>query len=134
MLGLGILVRLGRTVVGGALAEAGLLPSWLYRHLALAALEEDDFPGALQYLKYAEDPLLTQILVLRLRLLIFRHQRQRRAWQALWQQGPCAEMREKCQELLAQEERALRLLSGYENKGVALLAKESSSGPRSGPT
>ena len=42
-------------------------------------MEAEDFPGALNYLKWAEDPLLAQILVLRLRLLAARHRRQRQA-------------------------------------------------------
>ena len=78
MLGLNLLVRLGRRVLAGPM-PAGLLPASYYRHLALGALEAEDFPGALDYLKWAQDPLLAQILVLRLRLLAARHARQRQA-------------------------------------------------------
>ena len=63
MLGLGLLVRLGRQVLAGPVADSGVLPARYYRHLALAALEEEDFPGALRHLKWAADPLLAQILV-----------------------------------------------------------------------
>ena len=75
MLGVGLLVRLGRRVLAGPVADAGVLPAGYYRHLVLAALEEEDFPGALRHLKWAEDPLLAQIIVLRLRLLATRHRR-----------------------------------------------------------
>ena len=76
MLGLGLLVRLGRQVLAGPVADSGVLPAGYYRHLALAALEAEDFPGALRYLKWAADPLLAQIMVFRLRLLSARHRRQ----------------------------------------------------------
>ena len=42
-------------------------------------MEAEDFPGALNYLKWVADPLLAQILVLRLRLLAARHAKQRHA-------------------------------------------------------
>ena len=64
MLGLGLLVRLGRQVLAGPVADSGVLPAGYYRHLVLAALEEEDFPGALRHLKWAADPLLAQIIVL----------------------------------------------------------------------
>ncbi len=83
MLGLGLLVRLGRQVLAGPVADSGVLPAGYYRHLALAALEAEDFPGALRYLKWAADPLLAQIMVFRLRLLSARHRRQSEAIQDL---------------------------------------------------
>ena len=83
MFGIGILVALGRRVATAALADTGLLPAGFYRHLALAALEEEDFPRALQWLPFARDPVLTQLLVLRLRLLAARHNEQRQAVLAL---------------------------------------------------
>ena len=79
MLGLGLLVRLGRQVLAGPVADSGVLPAGYYRHLTLAALEAEDFPGALRYLKWAADPLLAQIMVFRLRLLSARHRRQSEA-------------------------------------------------------
>ena len=56
MLGLGLLVRLGRQVLAGPVADSGVLPAGYYRHLVLAALEEEDFPGALRHLKWVERP------------------------------------------------------------------------------
>lgn len=135
MLGLNLLVRLGRKVLAGPVAEAGLLPTSYYRHLTLAALEEDDFPGALNYLKWAADPLLAQILVLRLRLLAAKHDRQRQAIQGLlegargigFEPEPFTGQRpvplKKYQDLLQAEDQALGLLGEYEGKALALLKR-----------
>jgi hypothetical protein len=117
MLGVNLLVRLGRKVLAGPVADSGLLPTSYYRHLVLEALEEDDFIGALNYLKWAADPLLAQILVLRLRLLSARHKRQRQAILDRTDQTPP----EKYQELLKAEARALGLLREYEGRVLALL-------------
>ncbi len=134
MLGVNLLVRLGRKVLAGPIAEAGLLPASYYRHLTLAALEEEDFPGALAYLKWAADPLLGQILVLRLRLLAARHGRQRQTILELLegnrgagcQPGKDTSQRpgpaEKYQHLLTAEDQALKLLAGYEARALSLLA------------
>jgi hypothetical protein len=129
MLGLGLLVRLGRQVLAGPVADSGLLPSGYYRHLVLAALEEEDFPGALHHLKWVEDPLLAQIIVLRLRLLAARHWRQLAAIQDLLASELTAPRREQCESLLAAEARALELLREYETRALAHLA-----GPRQGLT
>ncbi len=124
-----MLVRLGRQVLAGPVAEAGLLPASYYRHLTLAALEAEDFPGALNYLKWAADPLLAQILVLRLRLLAAKHGRQRQAILDLLEadsdtsKGPVP--LEKYQDLLLAEDRALGLLREYEGKALALLKRSS---------
>ncbi len=129
MLGVNLLVRLGRQVLAGPVAEAGLLPASYYRHLTLAALEAEDFPGALNYLKWAADPLLAQILVLRLRLLAAKHGRQRQAILDLLEadsdtsKGPVP--LEKYQDLLLAEDRALGLLREYEGKALSLLKRSS---------
>ncbi len=121
MLGLNLLVRLGRHLLAGPVAGSGLLPSGFYRHLVLEALEEDDFSGALNHLKWADDPLLAQLLIFRLRLLAARHQQQRQALGDLLQSAPSAERRGKYQALLQQEDRALELLAGYEAKALEVL-------------
>jgi hypothetical protein len=125
VLGLGLLVRLGRQALAGPVADAGVLPQSYYRHLVLAALEEEDFSGALRYLKWAEDPLLAQIIVLRLRLLIARHRRQLDAVRDLLISESAAARRESCETLLAEEARALELLGEYESRALAHL-----NGPR----
>jgi len=122
MLGLGLLVRLGRQVLAGPVADAGILPTGYYRHLVLEALEEEDFSGALHHLKWAANPLLAQIIVLRLRLLAARHRRQLAAVQDLMLRSDLtAAHRERCQDLLAQETKALELLRGYEVQALAYL-------------
>jgi plasmid stability protein len=123
VLGLGLLVRLGRQVLAGPVADAGILPTGYYRHLVLEALEEEDFSGALHHLRWADNPLLAQIIILRLRLLAARHQRQVEAVQDLLRSDLTAAHRERCQELLAQETRALELLQGYEGQALTYLEK-----------
>ena len=98
-------------------------------------MEAEDFPGALDYLKWAADPLLAQILVLRLRLLAARHGRQRQAILALMAQDSSAGFQpatdtgwkpalpEKYQTLLQAEDRALGLLKEYEARALALLKR-----------
>jgi len=129
MLGLNLLVRLGRQVLAGPVAEAGLLPASYYRHLVLTAMEAEDFPGALNYLKWAQDPLLGQLLVLRLRLLAARHTKQRQAILDLMEAnsgtGWKPALPEKYQDLLLAEDRALGLLGDYEGRALALLKRSS---------
>ena len=121
MLVLGLLVRLGRQVLAGPVADSGVLPAGYYRHLVLAALEEEDFPGALRHLKWAGDPLLAEILVFRLRLLAARHRRQSEAIQDLLASASTPARREHYKILLAEEARALELLQDYEARAMAHL-------------
>ena len=122
MLGLGLLVRLGRQVLAGPVADSGVLPARYYRHLALAALEGEDFPGALRHLKWATDPLLAQIMVFRLRLLSARHRGQLEAVQDLLRSELTGARREHYETLLAEEARALQLLRDYEVRALGLAA------------
>ena len=122
MLGLGLLVRLGRQALAGPVADSGVLPAGYYRHLVLAALEADDFPGALRHLKWVKDPLLAQIMVFRLRLLSAQHRRQLEAIQDLSASESSAVRREHYKSLLAEEARALELLAGYEAGALDLAA------------
>ncbi|MCX5891119.1 MAG: hypothetical protein NTY36_16980 [Deltaproteobacteria bacterium] len=135
MLGVNLLVRLGRSVLKGPVTDAGLLPAKVYRHLVLEALEAEDFPGALDYLKWAADPLLAQLLVLRLRLLAARHAKQRQAILELlegdgsagFQPAPFTGQRpvpqKQYQDLLLAADRALGLLKEYEGRAIALLRR-----------
>ena len=117
MLGLSFLVRRA-AVLAGPVADAGVLPARYYRHLVLEALEEDDFPGALHHLQWAEDPLLAQIILLRLWLLSTDRQRPE-AVQELLQRPRSERAPEQYQALLTEEDRALELLAGYENRALA---------------
>lgn len=121
MFGIGILVALGRRLVAATLADTGLLPAGYYRHLTLAAIEEEDFLQALTWLPFAQDPLLTQLLVLRLRLLAAKHEEQRQAVQELLDLNPPETLRERGQTLLEQENRALKLLGRYERDALDIL-------------
>jgi hypothetical protein len=123
MLGLGVLVALGRRLLAATLADTGMLPAGYYRHLALASLEEEDYPRALKWLGFAGDPVLTQLTVLRLRLLAARHAEQRLAVEQLLDPAPPEHLRERCLALLAQEDRALELLGQYERKGLEILGE-----------
>ena len=116
-----MLVRLGRQVLAGPVADSGVLPAGCYRHLALAALEAEDFPGVLRYLKWAADPLLAQIVVFRLRLLSARHRRQWEAIQDLSALESSPARREHYETLLVEEARALELLQDYEARAMAHL-------------
>jgi hypothetical protein len=128
MLGLGLLVRLGRQALAGPVADSGLLPVGFYRHLVLVALEEDDFPEALRYLEWARDPLLAQILVLRLRLLAAGHDRRRQALKELLRSEAPPPQQEACLALQVQEDLALKLLAGYESRALGLAAGSRVSG------
>jgi hypothetical protein len=122
MLGVNLLVRLGRQVLKGPVVDSGLLPASCYRHLTLAAMEEDDFPGALEYLQWAEDPLLAQLLILRLRLLAAEHGRQRQVLADLLRQVLPGERRQQYQDLFFAADRALELLRQYEAQALASLS------------
>jgi hypothetical protein len=132
MIGLGVLVALGRRFLAATLADTGMLPASYYRHLALAAMEEEDFPRALEWLPFAQDPVLTQLLVLRLRLLAARHDEQRQAVQELLDLHPPETLRARCQDLLTQENRALELLWQYEKNALDIL--RGGLGERDSPT
>jgi hypothetical protein len=121
MFGLGILVVLGRRLAAATLADTGLLPAGFYRHLALAALEEEDFSGAIKWLPFAGDPVLIQLLVLRLRLLAARHDEQRQAVIAMLDQDLPPHLKNRGQDLLDEENKALELLSSYMEAALELL-------------
>lgn len=123
MFGVGILVGLGRRLVAAVAADSGLLPAGYYRHRVLAALEEEDFEAALRYLPWAEDAVLTQVVILRLRLLLARHgKRQEVCRQALDKPGT-PEQKARLRQVLAAEAQAARLLKEYEGRAKALLPK-----------
>lgn len=121
MLGVNLLVRLGRQLLAGPVADSGFFPPGYYRHLVLEALEEEDFPQALRWLKWAEDPLLAQLVVLRLRLLAARHRRERQAIRERCSPDLAVERRQHYLSLLAQQERAVQLLGEYETQALAVL-------------
>jgi hypothetical protein len=80
-LGVNLLFRLGRKLLAAPLEDSGLLPGKYYRSQALEALEENDFPECLRYLKMAEvhrktqARMVAQLLILRCRLLLEEHKK-----------------------------------------------------------
>lgn len=112
---------LGRRLLAGPVADSGLLPAAWYRHLALAAMEEEDFPQALEYLKWAEDPLLVQLVIFRLRLLQARHRERREALKLLLERTRPEEEGEKLHALADHEGQALALLGRYEAKALEIM-------------
>jgi hypothetical protein len=126
MIGLNLLFRLGRKFLAAPLEDSGLMPASYYRSQALSALESDDFAESLRYLKLADgdDPrqlcLVIQLLVLRLRLLQEQHQYQCRAIQELLQKETQPDRTSRYQEVLSQEEVAVRLLSRHEQEALRL--------------
>jgi hypothetical protein len=137
MLGINLLVRLGRRLLAGPLEESGLLPQGYYRHQALAALEEEDFPEVLRYLALAapaappETRLVAQIAVLRLRLLEASHERRRQALLNLEDSSALSPEPHKLQELLRHEDLALKLLGQYQAAALNLAGQGGP--PASGP-
>ena len=74
-LGVNFLFRVGRKLLAEPLEDSGLLPGKYYRSQALEALEENDFPECLRYLKMAETHrkaqarMVAQLLIFRCRML-----------------------------------------------------------------
>jgi hypothetical protein len=132
MLGVNLLVRLGRKLLSGPVADSGFFPPGYYRHLVLEALEEEDFPGALRHLKWTQDPVLAQLVVLRLRLLAGRHRQHLRDLGEILRNGLPESRRENCLALRREEERGLKLLGEYEAQALEVLANQRRQVPVSG--
>jgi hypothetical protein len=121
MFGVGLLVGLGRRLVAQVAADTGLLPAGYYRHRVLAALEEEDFEAVLRYLPWAGDPVLTQVVILRLRLLRARHEQRREVCRQALGHAGTPPQQARLQEVLAAEARAAALLREYEGRAKGLL-------------
>lgn len=125
--GLNLLFRVGRKMLAEPLEDSGLLPGKYYRSQALAALEEQDFPECLRYLRLAEPHrkaktrMIAQVLILRCRLLREDHQCRLDTIATLAQQEPDAAKRQRYEEISRAEEKAILLLDSYirEAQGLA---------------
>ncbi len=125
--GLNLLFRVGRKMLAEPLEDSGLLPGKYYRSQALAALEEQDFPECLRYLRLAEPQrkaktrMIAQVLILRCRLLREEHQSRLDTIATLAQQEPDAAKRQRYEEIARAEEKAILLLDSYirEARGLA---------------
>ncbi len=117
--GLNFLFRVGRRILAEPLEDSGLLPGKYYCSQALAALEEEDFPGCLRYLRLAEPQrkaktrMIAQVLILRCRLLREEHQRRLATVKELWQQEGEADRRQRYEEIAKAAEKAIHLLESY---------------------
>ena len=117
--GLNLLFRVGRRLLAEPLEDSGLLPGKYYRSQALAALEEQDFPGCLRYLRLAaphrraKTRMIAQVLILRCRLLREKHQRQQQTIQELCRLERDSVKKARYTEILQAEEKAIQFLDSY---------------------
>lgn len=123
MFGVGILVGLGRRLVNHLAADTGLLPAGYYRHRVLAALEEEDFEAVLRYLPWADDPVLIQVVILRLRLLQARHEKRQQACRRALENAATPAQQAHLRQVAAAEAQAAALLRAYEVRAKKLLPK-----------
>ncbi len=126
-LGLNLLFRLGRQTLVAPLEDTGWLPDSYYSSQALQALEENDFCACLRYVKLTGAPateaarLVSQLLILRCRLLQEQHRRRCQAVAALAAAEPDPERAGRYDAVLAEENRALGMLRRYEEDTRAWL-------------
>lgn len=118
-LGINLLFRVGRKLLAEPLEDTGLLPDRYYRSQALGALEENDFPACLRYLKMAETHrkpqarMVAQLLILRCRLLQQEHQARLGALEQRLAHPVEPEKRGRYEDIAAAERHALSLLARY---------------------
>ena len=117
--GVNFLFRVGRKVLAEPLEDSGLLPGKYYRSQALQALEENDFPACLRYLKMAQvhrkaqARLVAQILILRCRMLQEEHSSRVSSLREVLRLESDPEMVRRYRQILAEEHKALHLLGSY---------------------
>ena len=118
-LGVNLLFRVGRKLLAEPLEDSGLLPGKYYRSQALGALEENDFPECLRYLKMAETHrkaqarMVAQLLILRCRMLQEDHQRRVQNLEKMLRLELDPEKIGLYQQILTEEHKALQLLGRY---------------------
>ena len=128
-LGVNLLFRMGRKFLAEPLEDTGLLPGKYYRSQALAALEENDFPECLRYLKMAQAHrkaqarMVAQLLILRCRMLLPGHYDRLRVLADRLQLEKETARRSRYQELFAAEQKAVRLLERYIREAQDLVKK-----------
>ncbi|MBM4287312.1 MAG: hypothetical protein FJ135_04030 [Deltaproteobacteria bacterium] len=127
--GVNLLFRMGRKLLAEPLEETGLLPGKYYRSQALEALQDNDFPECLRYLKMAQAHrkaqarLTGQLLILRCRMLQEHHQRRIQTLEEMQRLESNPEARQRYQQIQAEEHRALRLLAQYVREAQNILKK-----------
>jgi hypothetical protein len=138
-LGVNLLFRVGRKLLAEPLEDSGLLPGKYYRSQALGALEENDFPECLRYLKMAEAHrkaqarLVGQLLILRCRMLQEHHQRRVRTLEEMLRLEADPETVRRYQQIFEEEQKALQLLERYIREAQDLVKKPGNPTPSAPP-
>jgi DNA-binding SARP family transcriptional activator len=128
-LGINLLFRVGRKLLAEPLEDSGLLPGKYYRSQALGALEENDFPECLRYLKMAEAHrkaqarMVGQLLILRCRMLREDHQHRVQSLEERLRLEPDPETVRRYEQILTEEHKALQLLGRYVREAQDLVQK-----------
>ena len=128
-LGVNFLFRVGRKLLAEPLEDSGLLPGKYYRSQALAALEENDFPECLRYLKMAQTHrkaqarMVAQLLILRCRMLQEDHKLRVQGLEERLRLETDPEKVRRYQQILTEEHKALHLLRGYVREAQNLIKK-----------
>jgi hypothetical protein len=127
--GLNFLFRVGRKLLAEPLEDSGLLPGKYYRSQALEALQENDFPACLRYLRMAEAHrkaqarMVAQLLILRCRMLQEEHEGQITNLEARLRLEMEPGKFRRYQEILQEEHKALDLLGRYIREAQGLIKK-----------
>jgi DNA-binding SARP family transcriptional activator len=127
--GINLLFRVGRKLLAEPLEDSGLLPGKYYRSQALGALEENDFPECLRYLKMAEAHrkaqarMVGQLLILRCRMLREDHQHRVQSLEERLRLEPDPETVRRYEQILTEEHKALQLLGRYVREAQDLVKK-----------
>ena len=87
MIGLGLLLRIARRLLGKPLERSRVLPTRYYLHQVLKSLDQDNIGEAIRYLKLSENALVDQSrrelvrqqVLFRCRVLMERHEKRIRA-------------------------------------------------------
>jgi hypothetical protein len=128
-LGVNMLFRLGRKVLAAPLEDTGLLPGKYYRSQALAALQENDFPECLRYLKMAKTHrktqarMVAQLLILRCRMLLEDHKGRVQGLTDRLRLETDADKRGRYEEILTEERKAVHLLERYVREAQDLVKR-----------
>ncbi|AEB08511.1 hypothetical protein [Desulfobacca acetoxidans] len=127
-LGINLLFRMGRKLVAAPLEDSGLLPNRYYYSQALDALEGNDFPECLRYLRLAgadqrrKARLVSQLLILRCRMLQEQHKLHVQTLQEMLRINCGDGLDRRYQEILTEEQKAIGLLEGYVRDAQGLFA------------
>lgn len=128
-LGVNMLFRLGRKVLAEPLEDTGLLPGKYYRSQALAALQENDFPECLRYLKMAkvhrkaQARMVAQLLILRCRMLLEDHKGRAQSLSDRLRLETDTDKQQRYEEILTEERKAIHLLERYVREAQDLVKR-----------